>query len=188
MILFRHLRYRFWENKFRNYHEVWQSKKWLSIKKLSRIMFATFCEVFEPRNSLSNSLRANYENFDRIEDRKLAITFKVRNCPISCWPLFTEKCSRNRSKLVSGSSPIEPTWFLPLVSKIFFKIEFYEKFMGFLKKFFFKMIKKTLRTRSKQWILYMFYISKVSFSQGIQPTYISDELSVETVIHACKSK
>ena len=51
-------------------------------------MFATFCEVFEPRNALSNSLRANYENFDQIEDRKLAITFKVRNYAISCWPLF----------------------------------------------------------------------------------------------------
>ena len=63
-------------------------------------MFDTFCEVFEPRNALSNSLRANYENFDQIEDRKLAISFKVRNCTNSCWPLLTGKCSRNRSRLV----------------------------------------------------------------------------------------
>ena len=32
-------------------------------------MLATFCEVFHPRNYLSNSLRANYENFDQITDR-----------------------------------------------------------------------------------------------------------------------
>ena len=38
-------------------------------------MFATVCEVFEPRNALSNSLRATYENFDQIEDRKLAISY-----------------------------------------------------------------------------------------------------------------
>ena len=117
---------------------MYQSKKWLSIPKLLKIMFASFCEVFEPRNALSNSLRANYENFDQIEDRKLAITFKVRNCAISCWPLFIEKCSRNRSKLVSGSSPIKPKWFLPLLYKISFKIEFYEKFMGFQKTIFFQ--------------------------------------------------
>ena len=99
-------------------------------------MFATFYEDLEPRNSLPKSLRWNYENFDPIEDRKLAITFKVRNCTHCSWPYFTAKCSRNPSKLVSVSSPIEPTWFLPLLYKIFFKIEFYEKFMGFQKKIF----------------------------------------------------
>ena len=43
--------------------------------KLSSIMFATFCGVFQPKNYLLNSLRANYENFDRMKDRKTTITF-----------------------------------------------------------------------------------------------------------------
>ena len=43
--------------------------------KLSRIMIAPFCEVFNARNYLLNSLRANYENFDRMKDRKMTKTF-----------------------------------------------------------------------------------------------------------------
>ena len=38
-------------------------------------MFATFCEIFNSRNYFMNSLRANYENSHRMEDRKRTITF-----------------------------------------------------------------------------------------------------------------
>ena len=38
-------------------------------------MFAPFCEVFNARNYLLNSLRANYENFDRMKDRKMIKIF-----------------------------------------------------------------------------------------------------------------
>ena len=38
-------------------------------------MFATFCEIFNPRNYFMNSLRVNYENSRRMEDRKMTITF-----------------------------------------------------------------------------------------------------------------
>ena len=40
-------------------------------------MLAKSCEVFQPRNYLSNSLRANYENFDQMTDRKMTITFSA---------------------------------------------------------------------------------------------------------------
>ena len=93
------------KNKFRNYHEVIQQDKSWRILKLSRDLFATFCEIFEPRNKMSNKLRANYENFDRIEDRKMTIIFKSLNLTNSWWPYFVGKCSKNRCRVVLGWSP-----------------------------------------------------------------------------------
>ena len=58
-------------------------------------------------------------------------------------------------------------------TKFCLKSSFTKNLWFFKKFFFFEMIKKTFRTKSKQWILYIFYISKVSFSQGIQPIHES---------------
>ena len=128
----------------RNYHEGTQSDKWKMIWNYQGLCLLHFSKF----STLEPSCQIVYgqitKNTDRIEDRKLAITFKVRNCTISSWSYFTAKCSRNPSKLVSVSSPIEPTWFLPLLYKIFFKIGFYEKFMGFQKKILFQNNQKTI--------------------------------------------
>jgi len=138
MFLFWLLRNRFKENNFRNNHEVYQLETWLSIFKLSKVMFATYSDNFKPRNWFTNNLRANYENFDRIKDRKLAITFIAPNCTKFCWPQFVDKWSRNRSRLVSVSRSIQLTWFWPLLYKIFIEIEFLAKFMVFHKFFLFQ--------------------------------------------------
>ena len=89
--------------------------------KLSRDLFATFREVFEPRNKMSNSLRANYENFYRIEDREMAITFKSPNFTNSRWPYFVGKCSKNRSRVVLGWSPRD---FCPFYTQLSLKFSF----------------------------------------------------------------
>ena len=56
-------------------------------------MCATFSEISSLETTFQNSLRANYENFDRIEDRKLAITFKAQHFPNSHRPYFVGKYS-----------------------------------------------------------------------------------------------
>ena len=48
-------------------------------------MFATFFEVLNTRNYLSHSLRANYENFDQMEDRKMTITFYANETEANCF-------------------------------------------------------------------------------------------------------
>ena len=138
MILFWLLRNQFKKNNFRNYHEVSQSETWLRNSKLLRIMCATFSEISSLETTFQNSLRANYENFDRIEDRKMAITFKSPNLTNSSWPYLVGKCSRNLSRVVSGWSPMEPMWFLLILFKIVFKIEFWAKFMIFRNIFLFQ--------------------------------------------------
>ena len=144
MILFWLLRNQFKKNNFRNYHEVSQSETWLRNSKLLRIMCATFSEISSLETTFQNSLRANYENFDRIEDRKLAITFKVPNPTHFCWYYNIEKGSRNRSRAVSGWKSMEVTWFLPIFYKIFFQIMFLSKIYGFSKKIFFQNNQKTI--------------------------------------------
>ena len=112
------------------------------------------------------------KNIDRIDDRKLAITFKVPNPTHFCWYYVIEKGSRNRSRAVSVRKSMEVTWFLPILYKILFQIMFLSKIYGFSKKKnCVEITKKPLRTRSKQKISHVFYISKVSISQGIQPIY-----------------
>ena len=72
-------------------------------------MCATFSEISSLETTFQNSLRVNYENFDRIEDRKLAITFKAQNFPNSHRPYFVGKYSEIRYRLVLGSRSTEIT-------------------------------------------------------------------------------
>ena len=63
---------------------------------------------------------------------------------------------------------MELTWFLQF-------------FINGFSKNCFKITKKPLRTRSKQQISHIIYISKVSISQGIQPKYILQRAKVGCV-------
>ena len=115
---------------------------------------------------------AIYENFDRIEDRKLAIIFMSRNFPMSYWPYSIGKISRIRSRIVRASRSTEVTWFLLFLCKILFKIEFYEKFMVFHVIKIFQITNKALQRRSKQQISYILHTFKVRISHWILPMYM----------------
>ena len=73
---------------------------------------------------------------------------------------------------VYGSHVIFANFIQNFVSNYVFK----QNLWFFKNKFCFEITKKPLRTRSKQKISHIFYISKVSISQGIQPIYKADNV------------
>ena len=82
-------------------------------------------------------------------DLQSTISFNVRICTHCSWSYFIAKCSRNRLRLVLVSSPIQPTWFLPFLYRIFIQIEFLGKFMGFQKIFLFQNNEKNITNKDQ---------------------------------------
>ena len=123
-----------------------------------------FLKISSLETTFQNSLRANYENFDRIEDRKSAVTFYAVNCRTSHTHQSIEKFSRNRFSLLSSSSPTEPMCFLPF---FFFKLNFKKNLWFFKKIVGPKITSKAIWTWSKRQILYIFGILKISNFLGI---------------------
>ena len=127
-----------------------------------------FLKITSLETTFQNNLRVNYENFERIEDRKSAVTFYAVNCRTYDIPYSIEKCSRNRFRILSVSKSIEVTCFWPVFC---FKLNFTKNLWFFKKKFCRKIIAKEYWTTSKHQISYMFYILELSIFLGIDPKY-----------------
>ena len=89
----------------------------------------------------------------RIEDRKLAITFKVLICPKFHWPYSIVKCSRIRFRPVWASRSIEIIWF-PSLSSL--KSNFEQNLWFIQKNFLDQIHQKTCQTRYQPQISYIF--------------------------------